>query len=61
MNALKNEIAAMSNAQLVATYNTIDASITTARECPHEFAVRLALCDELDRRGIAYASEYDSL
>ena len=61
MSTLKNEIAAMSNAQLLATFNAVDARITTPRECPAEFTVRLALCDELDRRGISYAPEYDSL
>ena len=59
--AIKNDIGAMSDAQLRATFDAIDAKITTARECPAEFAVRLALCDELDRRHISYAPEYDAL
>lgn len=59
--ATKNEIAAMSDTQLRAAFDAIDAKITTPRECPAEFAVRLAICDELDRRHISYAPEYDAL
>lgn len=64
MNAikkLKHEIAKMSDKTLVAMYNTFEGMIKTPKENPIEFKVRYYLCEELERRNIPYAPEYDNL
>lgn len=57
MNAkemMKAEIAKMSNAQLVATFNEVDAKVVSQRQNPAEWLVRFFICEEMDNRGINY-------
>lgn len=64
MNAMKklnHEIAGMSDKTLLAMYSTFDGMIKTPKENPIEFKVRYYLCEELERRNIHYAPEYDNL
>ena len=51
---MKATIARLSNAQLVAIFTKIDRAIVTSRQNPAEFQVRLAVCDELDARGMSH-------